>query len=231
METESIAVAPSEEQGNVPAEAPSEPIAPVVPLVEEPATPAEPTVELFDLPDGRKVDAATLSKEWKDNFYPDYTKKSQALAAKTETLPKTEPAKSPLSDPNYVPQTYEELAQQIEQRLLGNMEAKERAQVEARQALENSVSNQLNEIKAADPSLNENLLFQHAVKYGFQNLKLAHQNMKDFSEQAKKVQQVTVKNIAKRDDPVSITPGASGGAKPDRTQFASAIDYMRSIKP
>jgi len=36
--------------------------------------------ELYDLPDGRKVDGKTLSKEWKENFYPDYTRKSQKLS-------------------------------------------------------------------------------------------------------------------------------------------------------
>lgn len=35
---------------------------------------------LFELPDGRKVDALTLSKEWKENFYPEFTRRSQALA-------------------------------------------------------------------------------------------------------------------------------------------------------
>ena len=34
---------------------------------------------LFDLPDGRKVDAKTLSKEWKENFYPEFTRRSQTL--------------------------------------------------------------------------------------------------------------------------------------------------------
>lgn len=36
--------------------------------------------ELFELPDGRKVDALTLSKEWKENFYPEFTRRSQSLA-------------------------------------------------------------------------------------------------------------------------------------------------------
>lgn len=36
--------------------------------------------ELFELPDGRKVDALTLSKEWKEKFYPEFTRRSQALA-------------------------------------------------------------------------------------------------------------------------------------------------------
>jgi len=36
--------------------------------------------DTFELPDGRKVDASTLSKEWKDNFYPEFTRRSQELS-------------------------------------------------------------------------------------------------------------------------------------------------------
>jgi len=38
------------------------------------------TEELFELPDGRKVTAEQLSKEWKENFYPEFTRRSQQLA-------------------------------------------------------------------------------------------------------------------------------------------------------
>lgn len=232
MEPESIAVAPSADNGNVPIDAPSEPAAPATPTEPtEPAKPAEPAVELFDLPDGRKVDASTLSKEWKENFYPDYTRKSQELASKNkppETLPNTEPAKNPLADPDYVPQTYEELALQIEARTLEKFEAKERAKVEQREAVENAVATQLAEIKTTDPNLNENALFQHATKYGFRDLKLAHQNMKDMSETMKKVAKTTADNITKRNDPVSISPGATGN-RPDASQFSSARDFLRSL--
>jgi len=38
------------------------------------------TEELFSLPDGRKVPAEELSKEWKENFYPEFTRRSQQLA-------------------------------------------------------------------------------------------------------------------------------------------------------
>ena len=38
------------------------------------------TEELFDLPDGRKVPANELSKEWKENFYPEFTRRSQQLS-------------------------------------------------------------------------------------------------------------------------------------------------------
>lgn len=225
---ESIAVAPSEDNGNVPAEAPSEPATPETPAepVVEPA-PAEP--ELFELPDGRKVDASTLSKEWKDNFYPDYTRKSQELATKQPKPDAPLQPTNPLLDPEYVPQTYAELAERIEAQTLAKIEAKERAGIEARQNLETEVANQLQAVKTLDPAVNENALFLHATKYGFRDLKLAHQNMKDMSEMAKKVQNTTVANIAKRNDPVSVSPGATG-AKLDPDAFASAKDYLRALK-
>lgn len=228
MPEEVMEVAPSEDNGNIPAEAPSEqPIEPVAPPVEEPAQPAEP--ELYELPDGRKVDADTLSKEWKENFYPDYTRKSQELAkVKTETLPNNEPAKNPLADPDYVPQTYEELAQQIEARMLEKQAEREKAIIEQRQGIENQVASQLDTIKKTDPSLNENALFLHATKYGFRDLTVAYQNMKDMNQIVKTTQQVTAKNIAKRTDPVSISPGATG-TRSDPSQFQTARDYVRSL--
>ena len=42
----------------------------------------EEEAELFELPDGRKVDAATLQTEWKENFAPEFTRRSQELAEK-----------------------------------------------------------------------------------------------------------------------------------------------------
>lgn len=228
MPEEDIAAAPSEDNGNVPLdvpETPSEPVAEPEAPVEEPATPAEPEVELFETPDGRKVDAATLSREWKENFMPDYTKKSQALAAK-ETL--TVPI-DPLADPNYVPPTYAELAKQIEERTLKAIETKEQARIDAQQRVETVVIDQLNDIKKVDPQLNENALFLHASKYGFRDLKLAHQNMKDMSDVVKKVQDTTAKNIAKRIDPVSVSPGATG-VRPEPSQFATSREYLNAVK-
>lgn len=233
METDSIAVAPSEENGNTPIETPSEPIAPIAPVAPteptEPVTPTEPTVELFELPDGRKVDAGTLTKEWKENFLPDYTRKSQELAkVKPETLPNNEPAKNKYEDPTYVPQSYEEILKVAESRALDAIEKKEQSRIEAAQAIENTVASQLAEVKKTEPDVNENALFLHATKYGFRDLKLAHQNMKDMSDMAKKVADTTVKNIAKRNDPVSITPGGTGN-KPNPRDFLSATDYLRSL--
>lgn len=228
MEPEdNIAVVPSEDNGNVPAEAPSEPAEPAAPAEPEPAKPAEPTVELFELPDGRKVDASTLSKEWKENFYPDYTRKSQELAKVKPEAP-LQPT-NPLEDPNYAPATYAELAAHIEAQALAKIEAKEREAVEHRQGLETRVANELAEVKAIDPNVNENSLYLHATKYGFQNLKHAHQNMKDMAEIVKKATNTTVANIAKRNDPVSVSPGATG-AKLDPDNYGSAKDYLKALK-
>lgn len=227
---ETVEAVPSEDNGNVPLdvpETPSEPTEPETPAeVVETVTPTEPELQLYELPDGRKVDAETLSREWKENFYPDYTRKSQALAAKEVPLEK--PA-NPLDDPNYVPPTYGELARQIREDTLREIDNREKARVEQQTTIENAVIGQLNEIKKTDPTLDENALFVHATKYGFQNLKIAHQNMKDMSLLAKTVKQTTAKDIAKRTDPVSVSPGATG-AKPDPSQFATARDFLRSLK-
>lgn len=232
---ESIAVAPSEDNGNVPAEtiapvAPSETPAPVAPTETETTTPVAPTEpEMFELPDGRKVDAATVAQEYK-NLLSDYTRKSQELAAKTkapETLPT--PPQNPYADPNYIPQTYEEIIKVAEERALQAIEAKEQARIDAQSALETAVSTQLAQVKTIDPTVNENALFLHATKYGFRDLTIAHQNMRDMSEMAKKVKQTTANDITKRTDPVSVSPGATG-ARPNPSNFNTAIDYLRSLK-
>lgn len=196
-------------------------------IVTEPVPAAEPVpeVELYELPDGRKVDAETLSKEWKDNFYPDYTRKSQALAAK-EVI--KDPA--PSIDPEWVPQSYEELLTVAEQRVFQKMESRNKERIESQQRIENEVVTQLETLKKSDPTLNENALFLHANKYGFRDLSVAHQNMKDMNALVKTTQEVTAKNIAKRVDPVSVVPGATGGPRPDPSAFSSAVEYMRSLK-
>ena len=91
------------------------------------------------------------------------------------------------------------------------------------------MATQLDTLKKADPALNENALFVHANKYGFKDLSVAYKNMKDMNALIKNTQEVTAKNIAKRADPVSITPGATGGQRPDPSMFENAAAYLRSI--
>lgn len=230
MDEETVEAVPSADNGNVPVDAPSEQPTQETPASVETVQPTEP--ELFELPDGRKVDAAALYKEHTENLLPEFTRRSQELAElKKGTLPNNEPAKNPYADPNYVPQSYEEILKVAEERALQRIDAREQKKTEHQQAIETEVATQLDTLKKADANLNENALFFHANKYGFRDLPTAYQNMKDMSELAKKVQQTTATNIAKRNDPVSATTGNSGGGtRSDPSQFSTARDYLRSLK-
>jgi len=223
-EEENIEVVHSEETGNEPIEAPSE-----TPEIEEPVV--EPVVEapLYELPDGRKVDAATLQTEWKENFLPEFTRKSQALAEIERSKAPVEPAVNPYADPDYTPGSYAEIIEAAKQAALAELASKEQARIAEQQAVEGAVVQQLEAVKAIDPNVNENQLFLHANKYGFRDLSTAYKNMKDMSELTKNVQKVTAQNIAKRNDPVSVSTGA-GVSRPDPSAFGSAIEYMRSLQ-
>lgn len=226
---ESIEVVHSE-SGNVPATAditptPSEPVSTEAPV----ETPVVPEVELYELPDGRKVDAVTLQSEWKENFYPEFTRRSQELAElKKGTLPETR-TPSKFEDPEYTPQSYAEIIQAAKEAALNELAEKEAARIAQHEAVENAVVQQLAEVKKLDAGVNENQLFLHASKYGFRDLSLAYQNMKDMASVMKSVQKTTAENIQKRNDPVSVVPGGSVGTRPDPSAFGSAIEYMRSL--
>lgn len=225
-----MAVAPSEEAVSTMVEPPSEPVQPVVPTEPEPVEPTvtpEPT--LVELPDGRKVTPEVVVQEYK-NLLTDYTKKSQTLAEIEKSKTINQALDNPLADPTYQPQSYDELAQQIEARAEAKKQAAERAALEEQQAKVTATISQLDEVLALDPALKgrEATLFTHATKYGFKDLKLAHQNMKDMADMAKKVQATTAANIAKRNDPVSTTQGASG-VKLDRANYGSARNYYQAL--
>jgi len=232
---DTIEVVSSEENGNVPVEE----ILPIAPS-EQPETPApeetqketgQPPVtepELFELPDGRKVDGATVAQEYK-NILSDYTRKSQTLAEIERNKATNTTPEKPFQDPNWQPNSWEEAIKIAKAEALEEIETRARAQAEQKQAIEDAVVAQLTEIKTIDPNLNENALFSHAHKYGFRDLKLAHKNMKDMAETIKKVQTTTVQNMTKRNDPVSATPNANG-SRPNPSAFGSAIEYLRSLK-
>lgn len=225
---DTIEVTHSEETPEEPeVQAPSEEVIEAEPEEGQEVEPAPAEVELFELPDGRKVDAVTLQSEWKNNFYPEYTRKSQELAA-LKTQPAKEETKRVYEDPEYVPQTYAEIIEHAKNAALQELSQKEEERIAQQAAVENAVIEQLNEVKTMDPKVDENKLFLHANKYGFRDLKTAYENMKDMSQLAKNVQQTTAQNIAKRNDPVSVSPGAIGH-KPDPSQFGTAIEYLRSL--
>jgi hypothetical protein len=220
------------------------PPSPEVPPKEEPVvdpTPPAPEVKpdenLFETPDGRKVDAATLQREWKENFLPEFTRKSQRLAEidreKDLNRPNDEPA---WKKPDYVPQNYAEVIEFAKKEALNEIQSTYEAEQARIKSVQDAVDGELTEIKKTDPKLDENALFQHANKYGFSSLKTAHSNMLDMKKTALEVEQRTVKNIKTRDaDPISTGHGGelpdTGGYDPrEMSQFDSATAYLQFIK-
>jgi len=233
---ESMEAAPSADNGNIPVDAPNEPSAkPSEPNASAPAKPAEGAEGvLYELPDGRKVDAATLASEWKENFLPEFTRKSQELAGyknkpKDSTITKPPADADPYNDPNYVPKTYREILDKAKTEAKEELKAEREREAEEAAQLETQVTEQVAGIKKTDPSLDENKLYEHAIKYGFRDLNVAYQNMKDMGVLVKNVQQTTAKNIQKRADPVSTTGGKPTGGKPDPRNFGNAKDFLRSL--
>ena len=231
---EETKVEPSPE---APAETPEGESDPVDPTP-DPENPAAEEPKLYDLPDGRKVDAETLAREFRENFLPEFTRKSQALAEierrKDLNNPKDEgPA---WKDPDYVPQNYAEVIELAKQEALREMQNASAAEQERIMAVQKEVDDQLTEIKSADPKLDENALFVHANKYGFRDLKAAHSNMADMKKALVDVEQRTVKNLKTREaDPISTGPGREApvdtGHDPSTlNKFEGAADYLAFIK-
>ena len=210
------------------------------PKEETPASPepAKAEEQLFETPDGRKVDAKTLEKEWKENFLPEFTRKSQALA---EIERKKEKINSPENDepnwksPDYVPKDYAEVIQLAKEEAIREITDTYQEEQNRIASIKASVENEVADLKKIDPKLDENALFTHANKYGFQDLKTAYSNMTDMKKAVIDTEQKTVKNLKNREsDPVSS--GAAGhspeeGYDPNAmSQFRSATEYYARIK-
>ncbi len=218
------------------------PETPPAPKVEEtpadptPADPEAPKEELFDLPDGRKVNAAGLKTEY-ENLLPEFTRKSQELAALRGGKEITKPVEDvpEWKKPDYEPKSYAEVIElataEAERRIL----AREQEGQNRVKAIQTEVETQLGEVKKMDPKVDENSLFVHANKYGFTDLKAAHANMADMRKVALDTEKRVVKNVKEREaDPVA--GGSNGATSPDdsydpaaMSQFSSAQDYLAHI--
>ena len=156
---ETISVEPTVETGGHIVETEptlEQPVTPTEP--QEPTAPVEPEAELYELPDGRKVDAETVAQEYK-NLLSDYTRKSQELSQLKQPTPVQPEIKE-----EWVPQTYEEIIEKAKQEVFKTFEQQEVEKRQAVEAIETEVATQLNDVKKLEPSINENQLFAHATK-------------------------------------------------------------------
>jgi len=210
---------------------------------ETPATPTPESTEkeeetLYETPDGRKVNARQLQTEWKDNFLPEFTRKSQALA---EIEREKELNKPPIDEPewkkdDYVPQNYAEVIELAKREAINEMQNTAKAEQDRVTSIQTAVEDELATLKTKDASLDENALFQHANKYGFQNLTTAYANMTDMKKSAIDIEKRTVKNIKTREsDPISTVPGGnisedSGYDPSEMSNFDGAAEFLAHVK-
>lgn len=234
---ESVSPTPTPDQAPAgdPATPTPNPVAPVA--GDGTPAPAAPEPELYELPDGRKVDAATLSREWKENFLPEFTRKSQALAERGAHAPgakEVTPDQPPWMKDDWQPGSYAEIVKLAKEAAI--TELRQGAEQEAAQAraVAEEVDKQITDLKAKDPQLDENALFNHALKYGFRDLNAAHSNMIAFRDVARETEERVTKGQTRK-DPIAAgggTPPSSGGAlEPGaHSNFRSANEFLRSLK-
>lgn len=225
---------------------------PVVPSPEEPKkdeVPVSPAPEvtpvvkmdeptLYETPDGRKVDAETLTKEWKENFLPEFTRKSQLLAdiereKNLNNPPKDEPV---WKNPDYVPKDYAEVIEIAKKEAIQDIRKAYQAEQDQNDSIKKEVETQLSEIRKIDPTFVENDLFVYANKYKFQDLRAAHLSMTDTKKAVVDAEQRTVKNLKTREaDPIATVPGGelpenSGYDPNEMSQYEGASEYLAFIK-
>lgn len=220
--------------------------APEVKKEDAPADPApenpevKPEEVLYETPDGRKVNAETLQKEWKENFLPEFTRKSQRLAelergvdTKITNPHKDEPE---WKKPDYVPKDYAEVIELAKKEAINEIQNSYQEEQARIKSIQDSIDAEVNEIKKIDPKLDENALFQHANKYGFRDLKAAYANMTDMRKVVVDTEQRTVKNLKTREaDPIAANPGGdlpddSGYDPKKMSSYDSAGEYLNSLK-
>jgi len=218
---------------------PEEPTKEETPVADPaPEVTPEPTEELFDLPDGRKVNAAGLKEEYQ-KLLPEFTRRSQKLAEyeKGKKDINSDLEKEPeWKNPEYVPKTYGEIIELAKAEAINDIKKGYEEEQARTREITSQIDAEIAELKKLDPKLDENALFVHANKYGLQNLKFAYQNMTDMKKAIIDTEQKTIKNLKTREaDPVST--GASpasiddDGYDPSEVgQYQSANEFLSLIK-
>lgn len=211
-------------QDDQPEETPEEET-PSEPPKEEPSEP-----QLYELPDGRKATPEEVLEEYK-KLQSDYTRKSQELSNYKKP---GEPKEYQKED--FEPKSYAELIEIAKQAALEEIEQKSLAEKEREQQLEQEIESKLSEIKKVDPNLDENKLFAHAAKWGFRDLSLAHQNMKEMNNVIESTKKQTIESIQKRSkDPVAgkqkqVATEPSDDYYEGGYTNRSLVDVLREIK-
>lgn len=212
-----------------PTETPEAPVTPETPAVETP-----PATDKFKLPDGREVTKEELYDLHVNKLLPDYTRKSQKLA-EYENINKTKEEVPEWKRPDYQPKTYAEVIDLAKQEAINELRREAEAEAARTKEVATFVDSQIQELKKSDPKLDENALFLHANKFGFRDLKSAHENMQALKQAALEAEQRTLKNLKARGaDPITTGAPAVVNDAVDYAAIASRrespLDFLQRIK-
>lgn len=197
----------------------------------------------FETPDGRKLTAEELEKEWKENFLPDYTKKSQELAALKKPLDSDPQPKDKWRDPSYQPQTWDEILAEAEtraeRRIFSRLDADKEVQrkvEEERTTIAKQIDDEVVKIKETDKTLDENDMFTFSAekaKKGVQysSVNALYEDYKMVREARIKGQQDAMRYMTRREGQnVGVGGGVPAGNQPinlqDIRKHASIVDAV-----
>lgn len=195
-------------------------------------TPVE--IPQYELPDGTKADAETLSKAWKENFMPDYTRKAQELAALKAKIstPKEEPSApttNPLDNPEWQPGDYNELSKAIEQKVWNQILESASAEDRQREERDAYVEREKQEVLALDKNADLNAVMAHAAKFSFSSLIPAYQNMKASQDAARIAVEQALKHIQARSNTPVGAPTAGSPAMTFPPDVKTGLEKARYI--
>lgn len=170
---------------------------------------------LVDMPDGRKVTPEAAVEEYK-RLQADYTKKSQKLAE----FEKPKPEAKPWEQPDYAPQTWQEVMDAATTEAINRIRAEDSSRSEAEKATQAALDSEINAIKAKDPNLNSDAVFDFANKrteqlgVKYPSFSAAYQDYKFFEKQEKLTEKRVVEaNKQRLADPINAG-AAPGGTAP-----------------
>lgn len=185
------------------------------------------------LPDGREVTPEKAVEEYK-KLQAEFTRTSQELSKiKSNTNP---PEKKPYDDPDWTPESYKEILDLAEQRVIEKLKYEQESKSREEQELTALVEQQLSEVKAIDPKVDEEKLLEHATKFGIPNLVNAYNNMQEFNKALETARSEAVKQATKRSsDPVATKPNQGIEVNEDDVyegnyHYGSLVDALKAIK-
>ena len=204
-----------------------EPVVPVQTGEGAGATPpagGEPTPSTFKLPDGRELPGDKVVEEY-NKLLGDYTQKSQRLSELEKPTQTPDGTEDRWRNPEYKPQTWDEVLGEAERRALARIEARDQertAQTQKEQQQRDVVNKQIDDavvkIKETDKELDEKDMFAYAAEQAKQGVQYStvdglYSHYKEVQQARRSGEANAMRNMANR-NAVNVGVGKAGPSTP-----------------